>query len=187
MKYTAETTGAAVQIANGANSGSGEEWPEERVTECKHRRPLQSTGGNCIIFCRKATKVSQKQIKEDISKHQRKACSTALESFRGNNPERVTGKSLLCFPSVFRETGFTMLASTVLPRREKCPGAGQAGCEDTAPGMGVAEGQPGHSFSLWSPVPQLLKTFVFEAMVTIPTWACAGRRLSLEKKCGFTN
>lgn len=52
--------------------------------------------------------MSQKQIKEDISKHQRKACSTALESFRGNNPERVTGKSLLCFPSVFRETGFTM-------------------------------------------------------------------------------
>lgn len=92
--------------------------------------------------------MSQKQIKEDASKHQRKACSTALESFRGNNPERVAEKSLLCFPSVFRETGFTMLASTALPRREECPGAGQAGCEDTTPGVGVAEGQPGHSFSL---------------------------------------
>lgn len=117
--YTAETTGAAIQIAKGANSGSGEVWPGERATECKHRRPLQSTGGNCIISCRKATKASQKQIKEDVSKHQRKACSTALESFRGNNPERVAGKSLLCFPSVFRETGFSMLASTVLPRREE--------------------------------------------------------------------
>lgn len=84
--------------------------------------------------------MSQKQIKEDVSKHQRKARSTALESFRGSNPERVTGKSLLCFPSVFRETGFTMLASTVLPRREEKVQNRQA--------LRTQHQAGGHSFSL---------------------------------------
>lgn len=110
---------------------------------------MQSTGGNCIILCRKATKVSQEQIKEDVSKHQRRASSSALESFRGNNPERVTGKSLLCFPSVFRKTGFTTACMhSSAKERRTCPAAGRAGCEDTAAGTGGAEGQPGRSFSL---------------------------------------
>lgn len=110
---------------------------------------MQSKGGISIILCRKATKVSQEQIKEDVSKHQRRARSTALESFRGNNPARVTGKSLLCFPSVFRETGFTIACMhSSAKERGTCPAAGQAGCEDTEPGVEGAEGQPGHSFSL---------------------------------------
>lgn len=145
-------------------------------------------GGSCITLCRKATKVSQKQIKEDVSKHQRRACSTALESFRGSNPERVTGKSPFCFLLCLGKTGFaTAGIRSSAKERGKCPAAGQAGCEDAAPGVGVAEGQPGHSFSLQSPLPQLLKRLVFQAVVIIPAWVCAGRRLSLEKKCGLTN
>lgn len=102
---------------------------------------MQSTGGNCIILCRKATKVSQEQIKEDVRKHQRRASSTALESFRGNNPERVTGKSLLCFPSVFRKTGFTTACMhSSAKERGTCPAAGRAGCEDMAAGTGGCRG-----------------------------------------------
>lgn len=105
-------------------------------------------GGNCIILGRKATKVSQKQIKEDVSKHQRRACSTALESFRGSNPERVTGKSLFCFPSVFRENRLYHCRHPQFCQGEREVPCCRTGSEDTAPGMGFAEGQPGHSFSL---------------------------------------
>lgn len=83
---------------------------------------MWSEGGSYIILCRKATKISQKQIKEDVSKHQRRACSTTSESFRGNEPEIVNGKSLLCFSSTFRKTALPLLASSVLlPRREMSP------------------------------------------------------------------
>lgn len=100
-----------------------------------------SEGKSCIILCRKATKMSQKQIKEDVSKHQSRACSTTLESFRGNNPEIVNGKSLLCFPSVFRKPGFTIacILSSSSTEREvpckrlaACSAAGEAGCQGTA-------------------------------------------------------
>ena len=131
-------------------------WPEKRVTECKHRRPVQSKGGSCIILCRKATKISQKQIKEDVSKHQRRACSTTLESFRGNEPEIVNGKSLLCFPSAFRKTGFTIacILSSSSKERDTSPVSSllRALLQDRqaarARQRGGAEGQPGHSFSL---------------------------------------
>lgn len=148
MKYIAEMIGAAIQIASSTKGGSGiwamggEVWPEKRVPECKHRRPVWSKGGNCIILCRKATKISQKQIKEDVSKHQRD-CSTTWESFRGNEPEVANGKSLLCFPSVFRKTGFTTACILSSSSKERdvpckrlavCPAAGQAGCEGMAVG-----------------------------------------------------
>lgn len=78
--------------------------------------------GALIILCRKATKISQKQIKEDVSRHQ----STTVESFRGNKPETVNGKSLLCFPSVFRKTGFTVAStlSSSSKEREMSPASG---------------------------------------------------------------
>lgn len=81
-----------------------------------------SKGRSCIILCRKATKMSRKQIKEDVSKHRSRACSTTLESFRGNDPEIVNGKSLLCFPSVFRKSGFTIecILSSSKEREKSC-------------------------------------------------------------------
>lgn len=105
-------------------------------------------------MCRKATKISQEQIKEDASKHQRRAHSTALESCRGNELETVDGKSLLCFPSVFRKTGFTfacILSPSSKERDVPCkwlaasPPAGWAGCEGTAAG-GWPRGSQGTRF-----------------------------------------
>lgn len=114
-------------------------WSEKRVIESEHRRQVWSKGGTCIILCRKATKISRKQIKEDVNKHQRRACSSTLESFRGNEPEIVNGKSLLCFPSVFRKTGFTSACILNPSSKERdvpckwlavCPAAG--GCQGAA-------------------------------------------------------
>lgn len=115
-----------------------------------------SEGKSCIILCRKATKMSQKQIKEDVSKHQSRACSTTLESFRGNSPEIVNGKSLLCFPSVFRKPGFTIacILSSSSTEREKSPVSGSLHAllrerqAVRARQRRVAEGQLGHSFSV---------------------------------------
>jgi len=103
---------------------------------------VRREGGSWSILCRKATKISRKQIKEDVSKHQRRACSTAFEGFRGNEAEIVNGKSLLCFPSPFGKTSFTVAQSSFqgasdVPRQRltACPAAGQAGCEGTAAGV----------------------------------------------------
>lgn len=103
---------------------------------------MRSKGGSCIIFCRKVTNISQKKIKEDVSKHQRRACCATLESFRGNEPEIVNkweisplflsfcfGKqALLLMPPLFfqgeRDVPCEWLTA--------CPAAGQAGCKGTA-------------------------------------------------------
>lgn len=88
----------------------------------KYRRPVQSKEGSCIIFCRKATNISQKKIKEDVSKHQRKACCAALESFRVNEPEIVNEWEIspLFLSLCFGKQALLLLASSVLPRREGC-------------------------------------------------------------------
>lgn len=118
-------------------------WSEKRVMESEHRRQVWSKGGSCIILCRKATKISRKQIKEDVNKHQRRACSSTLESFRGNEPEIVNGKSLLCFPLCLGKQALPVLASSILlPRREMSPASGWL----CALLQGGAKGQPGHSF-----------------------------------------
>lgn len=104
---------------------------------------MWSKGGSCIILRRKATKISRKHIKEDVNKHQRKACSSTLESFRGNEPEIVNGKSLLCYPPVFSETGFTGACALNPSSKERdvpCK------CLAVCPAAGVLRGSRGTHF-----------------------------------------